>query len=67
MVARHYAEGGAGARELAEATWVAAQKGAPDFRFLSGPGVTLRQQIEDIATRVYGADGVDLAPRQWSR
>jgi formate--tetrahydrofolate ligase len=49
VMARHYAEGGAGARELAEATWAAAQKGAPDIRFLSGPGVTLRQQIEDIA------------------
>ena len=46
-----------GARDV-----VVAQEGAPDFRLLSREGAPLRQQIEDIATRVYGADGVDLAP-----
>ena len=57
--ARHFSEGGAGAEELAHAVWAAAQEGAPDFRFLSRPGAPLREQIEDIATRVYGAEGVD--------
>ncbi len=37
--------------------------GAPGFRLLSREGASLREQIEDIATRVYGADGVDLAPQ----
>ena len=60
-LARHFAEGGAGAEDLARAVWAAAQKGAPDFRFLSPDGATLREQIEDIATRVYGADGVDFS------
>jgi formate--tetrahydrofolate ligase len=60
--ARHFAEGGAGAEDLARAVWAVAQEGAPDFRFLSRPGASSREQIEDIATRVYGADGVDLAP-----
>lgn len=60
--ARHFEEGGAGAEDLATAVWAVAQEGAPDFSFLSRPGATLREQIEDIATRVYGADGVDLAP-----
>ena len=35
--------------------------GAPDFDFLSPDGTPLRQQIEAIATRVYGADGVDFS------
>jgi formate--tetrahydrofolate ligase len=60
--ARHFAEGGAGAEDLARAVWAVAQEGAPDFRFLSRPRASSREQIEDIATRVYGADGVDLAP-----
>jgi formate--tetrahydrofolate ligase len=60
--ARHFAEGGAGAEDLARAVWAVAQEGAPDFRFLSRPGASSREQIEDIGTRVYGADGVDLAP-----
>jgi formate--tetrahydrofolate ligase len=62
VVARHFAEGGAGAEDLARAVWAAAQQGAPDFRFLTPPTATLREQIEAIATRVYGADGVDYAP-----
>jgi formyltetrahydrofolate synthetase len=60
--ARHFAEGGAGAEELASAVWTVAQEGAPDFRFLSRPGARLREQVEDIATRIYGAEGVDHAP-----
>jgi formyltetrahydrofolate synthetase len=62
VVSNHFGEGGAGAEDLARAVWAAAQKGAPDFRFLSRESATLRERIEDIATRVYGADGVDLAP-----
>lgn len=62
VVAHHFAEGGAGAEDLARAVWTTVQKGVPDFRFLSREGASLREQIEDIATRVYGADGVDLAP-----
>lgn len=62
VVADHFSRGGAGAEDLARAVWAAATKGAPGFRFLSADDATLRQRIEDIATRVYGADGVDLAP-----
>ena len=63
VVSRHFSEGGAGALDLATAVWAAAQQGAPDFRLLSHEDASLHQQIEDIATRVYGADGADLAPR----
>jgi formyltetrahydrofolate synthetase len=63
VVSRHFSEGGEGALDLARAVWAAAQVGAPDFRFLSREGASLREQIEDVATRVYGAEGVDLAPQ----
>lgn len=61
VVSSHFADGGAGAEELAKAVWAAAQKGAPDFRFLSREDAGLEERIERIATRVYGADGVDFS------
>jgi formyltetrahydrofolate synthetase len=62
VVATHFAEGGAGAEVLAESVWEAAQAGAPDFRFLYPDDAPLMTKIEAIATRMYGADGVDVAP-----
>ncbi|MGH2408322.1 MAG: formate--tetrahydrofolate ligase, partial [Candidatus Limnocylindrales bacterium] len=61
VVATHYADGGAGAEALARAVWAAAEVGAPDFRFLYPDDASLVEKIETIATRIYGADGVDLA------
>jgi formate--tetrahydrofolate ligase len=51
-------EGGAGAVELAEAVAEAAEE-PTSFRFLYPEGATLREKIETIATRVYGASGVE--------
>ncbi len=56
-VADHFTEGGAGAVELAEAVAEAAEE-PTDFRFLYPEKASLREKIEAIATRVYGADGV---------
>jgi len=57
-VCTHFARGGKGAVELAEAVAEAAE--APgDFRLLYPDDASLREKIETIATRVYGADGVD--------
>jgi formate--tetrahydrofolate ligase len=61
VVSDHFARGGAGAEELAAAVWEVVQDGAPGFRFLSREDASLAQRIERIATRVYGADGVDLS------
>jgi len=61
VVSRHFVEGGAGAEDLARAVWAAASEGAPDFRFLADEDATLVERIEAIATRVYGADGVDYS------
>ncbi len=62
VVATHWADGGRGAEALAEAVWSAAEEGAPDFRFLYPDDAPLRDKIEAIATRIYGADGVDYQP-----
>ena len=56
-VANHFSEGGAGATELAEAVAEAAEE-PTEFNFLYPEGASLREKIETIATRVYGADGV---------
>jgi formate--tetrahydrofolate ligase len=57
-VCTHFARGGKGAVELAEAVAEAAE--APgDFRLLYPDDASLREKIGTIATKVYGADGVD--------
>ena len=53
----HFSEGGAGATELAEAVAEAAEE-ETEFRFLYPEEASLREKIEAIATKVYGADGV---------
>ena len=59
-VCTHFADGGRGAAELAEAVVEAA--GEPgNFRYLYPGDAPLREKIETIAGQVYGADGVDYA------
>jgi formyltetrahydrofolate synthetase len=58
VVNRAFSEGGDGATELAEAV-VAACERPSSFHQLTPDGTSLKQQIEAIATKVYGADGVD--------
>ena len=60
-VCTHFADGGRGARELAEAVAEAADEPS-DFRFLYPDSASLKDKIETIATKVYGADGVDYDP-----
>jgi len=62
VVANHWAEGGAGATDLAAAVWAAAEEGAPDFQLLYPDEAPLADKIEAIATKVYGANGVDYLP-----
>jgi formate--tetrahydrofolate ligase len=61
-VSNHFTDGGRGAVELAEAVAEAADE-PTEFRFLYPDEASLREKIETIATKVYGASGVkyDLA------
>jgi formate--tetrahydrofolate ligase len=60
-VGTHFADGGRGAAEIAEAVAEVASQPA-NFRFLYPSGASLREKIEAIATTIYGADGVDYTP-----
>ena len=61
-VCTHFAEGGRGAAELAEA--VAEAAGEPSrFGFLYPDEASLREKIETVARRVYGAAGVSYSAR----
>jgi formate--tetrahydrofolate ligase len=62
VVNRGFAEGGDGAIELAEAV-VAACERPNAFHQLTPSDTPIRQQVEAIATRIYGADGVDYLPQ----
>jgi len=60
-VCTNFAEGGKGATELAEAVVEAANEPS-DFHVLYPSDASLREKIETIATKVYGAAGVDYLP-----
>ncbi|PZS02942.1 MAG: formate--tetrahydrofolate ligase [Pseudonocardiales bacterium] len=60
-VCTHFADGGRGATELAEAVAEAADEPS-NYAPLYPDDMSLRNKIETVATRVYGADGVDYAP-----
>jgi formyltetrahydrofolate synthetase len=65
-VSNAWAEGGAGATDLAEAVVEAAQK-PNDFQPLYPLDIPTKDKIEAIATKIYGADGVHYYPAAEAR
>ena len=61
-VCTHFADGGRGATELAEAVAEAAEEPS-EFHLLYPSEASLKEKIEAIATTIYGADGVDYLPQ----
>jgi formyltetrahydrofolate synthetase len=62
VVSTHWADGGKGAKKLAEAVIKAADKPSK-FQFLYPlDTTTIKEKIEKIATAIYRADGVDYTP-----
>jgi formyltetrahydrofolate synthetase len=61
VVSTHWADGGAGAKKLAEAVVKAAEKSS-DFHFLYPLEMPIKEKIEAIAREIYRADGVDYTP-----
>ena len=57
-VTTHFADGGRGATELAEAVAEAAEEPS-EFKVLYPDEAPLKEKIETVARRVYGADGVE--------
>jgi formyltetrahydrofolate synthetase len=66
VVTNHWEEGGEGAIELGKAVIKAAEKEA-DFKFLYPLDVPIKDKIEAIAKKIYGADGVDYTPEAEKR
>ena len=60
-VCQHFAEGGRGATDLAEAVAEAAEE-PTHFTLLYPDDATLREKIEAVATKVYGAAAVSYLP-----
>jgi formate--tetrahydrofolate ligase len=61
LVARHWAEGGKGAEDVARAVVDIVengQPGAPGFQFVYEESLPLLDKITSIATKIYGAAGV---------
>jgi formate--tetrahydrofolate ligase len=61
-VSTHFVDGGAGAKELAAVVAEAAEEPS-EFAVLYPDEMSLRDKIHTVATRVYGADGVDYTPQ----
>jgi formate--tetrahydrofolate ligase len=59
-VCTHFADGGRGATELAEAVAEAADE-PTDFRFLYPAEASLKEKIDTVATRIYGAQDVEYS------
>jgi formate--tetrahydrofolate ligase len=60
-VSTHFTDGGAGAKELAAVVAEAAEEPS-EFAVLYPDEMSLRDKIHTVATKVYGADGVDYTP-----
>jgi methylenetetrahydrofolate dehydrogenase (NADP+)/methenyltetrahydrofolate cyclohydrolase/formyltetrahydrofolate synthetase/formate--tetrahydrofolate ligase len=61
VISRHWAEGGKGAVDLAKAVVAACDKPSK-FQLLYPDDMPIKQKIETIATKVYGAAGVHFEP-----
>ncbi|GAM85610.1 hypothetical protein ANO11243_036170 [Dothideomycetidae sp. 11243] len=61
VMANHWAEGGKGAVDLAQAVIAASEKSNPDdFKLLYGLDDSVQERIENIAKKMYGAGKVEF-------
>ena len=58
LLARHWAEGGAGAAEVAKTVVELIEKGGSQFKFVYEDDLPLWDKIKAIATKIYGAGDV---------
>ncbi|PKM84670.1 MAG: formate--tetrahydrofolate ligase [Firmicutes bacterium HGW-Firmicutes-11] len=59
MLSEVWSKGGAGGKALAEEVIRVIDENKADFRFVYEDSMTLKEKINAVATRIYGADGVD--------
>ena len=58
ILANHWAEGGAGAAEVARTVVDLIEKGGSQFKFVYEDDVPLWDKMKTIATKIYGASDV---------
>ncbi|WP_305906451.1 formate--tetrahydrofolate ligase [Methylomarinum sp. Ch1-1] len=63
VVAKHWAEGGAGAEELAREVLDIVDHREPDFNYVYDADLPLWDKIETISTKLYGAAGITASPK----
>jgi len=62
VMSNHWAEGGAGAVELAKVMIEACEKPS-NFKYLYPLDMSIKEKIETIAKKLYGAEGVEYSPK----
>ncbi len=60
VVCTHWANGGAGAEDLAAVVLEMAEEKPVNFRYLYDVHAPLLEKVEAIATRIYGAEGIEV-------
>ncbi|HEY7807127.1 MAG TPA: formate--tetrahydrofolate ligase [Croceibacterium sp.] len=71
VICKHWAEGGAGAEDLARIVAAKADAGAPDFKQIYPSDMPLAEKIETVCKEIYRAETVTLSPairsqlKQW--
>ena len=71
VICKHWADGSAGAEELAKIVSTKADAGAPDFAPLYGDDMPLADKIETVCKEIYRAAEVNISPavrkqlKQW--
>ena len=63
IVSKHWAEGGAGAEELAQETINIVDHREPEFSYVYDENLSLWNKMEAISTKLYGASGITAAPK----
>ncbi|MEO1543897.1 MAG: formate--tetrahydrofolate ligase, partial [Pseudomonadota bacterium] len=63
FVCTHWADGGAGTEELANHVVGVCESGSASFKPIYEDELPLAEKIGAIATKLYGADGVDIPPK----
>ncbi len=67
VVARHWAQGGAGAEALAKKVVELVEAGTANMQFVYEDDLPLASKIEAVAKRVYGAAGVTISSKARAR
>jgi formate--tetrahydrofolate ligase len=60
MLSEVWSKGGAGGKALADEVIRVIEENKADFHFVYEDSMTLKEKIHAVATRIYGADGVDF-------